>query len=139
MTTNLPVPTPFGLALILGLRRGWVATHPAPAGARLVRVEQVSGGPAYLEQLLALDRLTRRHGLGHLADIIPWAYTLPGPVGLMDLVACRPASPHGGGWLWLLGNPRPAWAPDTTPQAAAAPAGPLPTAESRPAAAPLEM
>lgn len=113
---TLTVPSPWGLALVLGLIDRWHHHLPAPTGlvfpVPLVIVQERVGND-YEGALNQIDRLARRRGLGPLLNIIPWQYALAGMVGAAMLTGCNYGwrERHGlaVGWRWDILHPMPAW------------------------------
>ncbi|MFH1058264.1 MAG: hypothetical protein V1797_06220 [Pseudomonadota bacterium] len=112
----LTVPSPWGLALVLGLIARWHHHQPAPAVITLpapVQIVQERAANDYAGALHQIDRMCRKRGLGPLMKLIPWQYTQAGPVGSALLVTCqygwRERQGLAAGWRWQISNPRPAW------------------------------
>ena len=115
-TLVLEVPAPWGLALVLGFLDRWHHHQPAPAGLVLpapLAIVQEHAANDYAGVLSQVDRMARRAGLGPLARLVPWQFTLAGSVGVADLAACesgwRERQGLASGWRWRIINPRPAW------------------------------
>jgi len=115
-TATLTVPSPWGLALVLGLIDRWHHHQPAPAVISLpapLQIIQESAANDYVGALNQIDRMCRKRGLGPLINLIPWQYTQAGPMGTAVLEACQYGwrERHGlaAGWRWQISNPRPAW------------------------------
>ena len=113
---QLTVPTPWGLALVLGLIDRWHHHQPAPAGLALpapLTIVQERAVNDHAGVLAQVERMARRRGLGQLMKLVPWQYTQAGRVGAAQLTACefgwRERQGLAAGWYWRIANPQPAW------------------------------
>jgi hypothetical protein len=127
--TALQVPAPWGVGIMLGLKRDWVCSgsmDQAPGPGTVLEVRQLLGGARYLGVWRQLDSLARRQGWPSLAMAAPICAFLPGLAGWVDLVDVLPHPHESDLSLWLLARPRPAWLQPLTPQAPEQPGGSMP-------------
>lgn len=137
------MPAPWGVGIMLGLKRDWVrpgqASAATPLGATL-EVWQDPGGPGYMPVWRKLDQMARRRGWAALGLAAPLTAFTPGLSGWVELVDIVPHAHDPSLCVWLLAGPRPAWLADIAPHALARPEGaaPLPAPPVRPAGASLD-
>ena len=140
--TALQVPAPWGVGIMLDLKRDWVCSGSvdlAPKPGTVLEVRQAHGGERYLGVWRQLDSLARRQGWVSLAMAAPICAFLPGLAGWVDLVDVVPHHHDQALSIWLLARPRPAWLQPLTPQAPEQPGGSMPLhAPAWPAGASLE-
>ena len=125
----LQVPAPWGVGIMLGLKRDWVCSGSvdlAPRPGTVLEVRQLPGGERYLSVWRQLDSLARRQGWASLAMAAPICAFLPGLAGWVDLVDVLPHPHESDLSTWLLARPRPAWLQPLTPQASEQPGGSVP-------------